>query len=101
MGCHFLLQGMKVKVKLLSHVGLLATAWTVAHQDPPSMGFSGQEYWSRVSVEKISWKRELLPTRVFLPGEFQGQRSLVGYSPWGHKESTEQKTYTDMDKTDN
>ena len=24
---------------------------------------------------------------VFLPGEFHGQRSLIGYSPWGHKES--------------
>ena len=29
-----------------------------------------------------------LPTLVFLPEEFQGQRSLVGYSPWGHKELT-------------
>ena len=27
------------------------------------------------------------PTPVFLPGEFPGQRSLVGYNPWGHKES--------------
>ena len=27
------------------------------------------------------------PTPVFLPGEFHRQRSLVGYSPWGHKES--------------
>ena len=26
------------------------------------------------------------PTPVFLPGESHGQRSLVGYSPWGHKE---------------
>ena len=31
--------------------------------------------------------REGHPTPVFLPGEFQGQRSLVGYSPWGHEES--------------
>ena len=28
-----------------------------------------------------------LPTPVFLPGEFHAQRSLVGYSPWGQKES--------------
>ena len=28
-----------------------------------------------------------LPTPVFSPGEFHGQRSLVGYSSWGHKES--------------
>ena len=33
------------------------------------------------------WRREWQPTLVFLPGELHGQRSLVGYSPWGHKES--------------
>ena len=38
----------KVKVKSLSHVWLLATPWTAAHQAPPSMGFSRQEYWSWV-----------------------------------------------------
>ena len=32
-------------------------------------------------------RREWQPTPVFLPGEFHGQRSLVGYSPWGHKRS--------------
>ena len=40
-------------------------------------------------------RREWLPTPVFLPGECHGQRSLMGYSPWGHKESdmTEQLIY--------
>ena len=38
----------KVKGKSLSHVRLLATPWTTAHQVPPSMGFSRQEYWSGV-----------------------------------------------------
>ena len=33
-------------MKLLSHVRLFATPWTVAHQAPPSMEFSRQEYWS-------------------------------------------------------
>ena len=33
------------------------------------------------------WRREWLPTPVFLPGESHGQRSLAGYSPWSHKES--------------
>ena len=33
------------------------------------------------------WRREWPSTPVFFPGEFHGQRSLVGYSPWGHKES--------------
>ena len=36
----------KFKVKLLSHVRLFATPWTVAYQAPPSMGFSRPEYWS-------------------------------------------------------
>jgi len=34
---------------------------------------------------EIPWRREWLPTAVFLPGEFQGQRSLGGYSPWDHR----------------
>ena len=38
-------------------------------------------------VRKIPWRRECLPTSVFLPGEFHGQRSLVSYSPWSHKAS--------------
>ena len=33
------------------------------------------------------WRRKWQPTPVFLPGESHGQRSLVGYSPWGRKES--------------
>jgi len=37
---------MKVKVKLLSRVRLLATPWTAAYQAPPPVGFSRQEYWS-------------------------------------------------------
>ena len=52
----------KVKVKLLSRVQLLATAWTVAYQAPPSMGFARQEYWSGVPLPSLL------------------------YSPRGHKE---------------
>ena len=40
-------------------------------------------------VRKIPWRREWQPTLVFLPGEFHGQRSLAGYSPW---DATEQPT---------
>ena len=40
----------KVKVKSLSRAQLLATPWTAAHQAPPSMGFSRQEYWSGVPL---------------------------------------------------
>ena len=38
-------------------------------------------------VGKIPWRRVWPPTPVFLPGEFHGRSSLVGYSPWGFEES--------------
>ena len=135
-GCHFLLQC--VKVKSLSHVRLFTTPWTAAYQALPSMGFSKQEYWSRVPLPspaflsipdikrplvramdwqhqvqptlmlpqgfpgnsdgkqspcrvrgcvQIPWRRAWQHTSVSLTGASHGQRSLAGYSPWGHKES--------------
>ena len=46
-------------------------------------------------IRKIPWRRERLPTPVFLPGEFHGHRSLAGYSPWDHIEldTTERLTH--------
>ena len=46
----------------------------------------------------ISWRKKWHPTPVFLPGESYGQRSLVGYSPWGRKVSdpTEWLTHTQL-----
>ena len=41
----------------------------------------------RSLMGKIPWRKSWQPTPVFLPGEFYGQKSLVGYSPWGSKES--------------
>ena len=51
-GCHFLLQCMKVKSEseVAQLCPTLVTPWTVAHQAPPSMGFSRQEYWSGVPL---------------------------------------------------
>ena len=43
----------------------------------------GFDHW----VGKIPWRRKWQPTPIFLPGESHGRRSLVGYSPQGHKES--------------
>ena len=47
-------------------------------------------------VRKVPWRREWLPTPVFLSGEFYGQRSLAGYNPQGHREAdtTEQLSST-------
>ena len=49
-GCHFLLQCMKVKSE--SEV-TQSTPWTAAHQAPPPMGFSRQEYWSGVPLPSL------------------------------------------------
>ena len=45
---------LKVQVKSLSRVRLLATPWTAAYQAPPSMGVSRQEYWSGVPLPSPS-----------------------------------------------
>ena len=39
-------------------------------------------------VRKIPWRRKWQPTPVFMPGKSHGQKSLEGYSPWGHKSRT-------------
>ena len=51
-GCHCLLQCMKMKSEseVAQSCRLFATPWTAAHQAPPSMGFSRQEYWSGVPL---------------------------------------------------
>ena len=46
-----------------------------------------QETWFDRWVGKMPWRRTWQPTLVFLPGESHAERSLVGYSPWGCKES--------------
>ena len=46
-------------------------------------GRPGLDPW----VGQIPWRRQWQPTPVLLPGESHGRRSLVGYSPWGRKES--------------
>ena len=58
----------------------------------------GLPWWlrgQRICLQhSIPWRREWLPAPVVLPGESHGQRSLTGYSPWGHKEpnTTERQT---------
>ena len=46
-----------------------------------------QETQVQSLVGKIPWRREWQPTPVFLPGEFHGRKSLVGYSLWSRKQS--------------
>ena len=51
-----------MKVKSLSRVQLFVTSWIAAYQAPPSMGFSRQEYWSRVSSPSLAELPQSCPT---------------------------------------
>ena len=55
-----------------------------------------QETGFHPRVEKIPWRRKWQPTPEFFPGESHGQRSLEGYSSWGHKESDTTEGLTHM-----
>ena len=57
----------KVKVKSLSRVWLLATPSTAAYQAPPSMGFSRQEYWSRVPLPSLFYPLAMCNFSLFWP----------------------------------
>ena len=59
---------------------------TVVRNLPASAG-DARDTGFNAWVGKIPWSRKWQPTPVFLPGKFHGQRSLAGYSPWGHRES--------------
>ena len=66
-------------MKSLSHVRLLATPWTVAHQAPLSMGFSRQEYWSGLLLPSPGIEPGSRPWRAgSLPAEPQGSLFLSG-----------------------
>ena len=57
----------------------------LAAQNPPANARDIRDTGS-IPGSRRPWRRAWQPTPVFLPGESHGQRSLVGYSPRGHKE---------------
>ena len=100
MGSLSLLQGFFLTQE--TNRGLLHYRWILyqlSYQGSPTFSMShagtliiGLPWWLRIRlqcrrhrfefwVRKIPWRRKWQPTLVFLPGEFHGQRSLVGYSP--------------------
>ena len=103
-GCHFLLQCMKVK----SESEVAQSCPTLS--DPMDCSLPGSSVhgifqarvleWVAIAfsrrhkrrrfdpwVKKIPWSRKWQPTPVLLPGKSQGRRSLVGCRPWGRKDS--------------
>ena len=71
----------------------LQATYSFCVSDPPSR-ILGKKKYRRLKrcgfnawVRKIPWRRKWQLAPEFLPGKFHGQRSLVGYSSWGGKES--------------
>ena len=67
-------------------LGLLVLRGFLGGSDGKESAFSAGDLGSIPGSGRNPWKREWLPTPVFLHGECLGQRSLAGYSSWGHKE---------------
>ena len=66
----------KVKVKSLSHVRLCVTPQTAAHQAPPSMGFSRQEYWSGVPLPSPRIQTVIFKCHILF------LTSFIHFNPW-------------------
>ena len=64
--------------KLSSNLNRKIKAWKNKMKEPGS---------NLSCLHYFAWRRKRQPTLVFLPGKFRGLGSLVGYSPWGRKES--------------
>ena len=84
-------------VKSLSRVRLFATPWTVAHQTPPSMGFSRQEYWSgchcflMTNLDSILKSRDVtLSTKVHLVKAMVFPVAIYGCESWTIKKAEHQ-----------
>jgi len=81
--CHpLLLSSIFPSIRVFSNESVLRTRWLSGKEF--SYQYRRHRFTSRVG--KILWRRAWQPTPVFLPREAHGQRSLAGYSPWGHKQ---------------
>ena len=91
--CYFLICNISLKgnsmifvtVHIGSYVYMMASRWSSGRVCLPAQEM--QDIWVRSPNQEDPLERKCQPTPVFLPGKFPGQRSLVGCSPWGCKES--------------
>ena len=87
---HFAVSGPSFEIFFFFFFWPLASLVLQNVKNPPAM----QENLVWSLGKEDPWRREWLPTPVFLPGEFHGQRSMAGYSSWGCKESDTAKWLT-------
>ena len=64
----------------------MASQEVLVVKDPAANVGDIRDTGSTPRLGRFPWRRKWQPTPVFLPGKSHGQRSLAGYSPWGHKE---------------
>ena len=81
---HKYIQTLFVELNLISLFWYMCGASLVSKsvKKPPAM----QEIRVQSLGQEDPWRGAWQPTPVFLPGEVHGQRGLLGYSPWGHKD---------------
>ena len=79
----------KVKVDLFREIHTLGRGFPggAVVKNLPANAEGAGDAGSIPGSGRFPWSRKWQPTPVFLPGKFHGQRSLVGYSPWGCRES--------------
>ena len=92
---------LQYNLKILTQLGPVVKSYVINNMKRVDLDIFGLPWWFRQYricqqcstlrfnpwVQKIPWRRKWLLTPVFLPGKFHVQRSLVCYSPWGHRES--------------
>ena len=104
LGCSFLSivnnSAMNMRVSGRKNFTLLTccTLWLPYSSDGKESTCNAGDWGFDPWIRKIPWRKKQQSTPVFLPGEFHGQRSLAGYSPWGHKEldTTKWLTHTQL-----
>ena len=81
---------------IFSSVKTLMMLWSKTEQRTMASLWSINASFFYMTIYITPWRRKWQPTPVFLLGESHGQKSLVGYNPWGCKEldMTEQLTHT-------
>ena len=83
-GLHMFIAGNKLKYLALCKGRDLGFPLSLSREESAcNTGATGGSGSIPAWVRKILWRRVWQPTPVFLPGECHGQRSLVGYNPWG------------------
>ena len=88
-GCHFLPRAPPASPNIYI---MYVCIWKCVGSDYKESAWNAGDPGLIPGSGRFPWRREWRPNPVFLPGEFHGQRSLTGYSPWGSQSQTRLST---------